>query len=1529
MDTTQFGLRNAGYNVADDSGSGAEGPARKIGRFNKSTVENERPGRRQTSLFNSTKPSVETKSTIASRRRSTLREHRAPSGPRPLDRSPSKRIASDASSAAPHNSTRTFLPTSSSEPFFNARPPTNTNQHVASNTDISKGDGRETDFSEFLPSINFDEFHSSLASNDLQLSQFPAPGGTQKILSNTGTKGNARRDTSSQESLASKGTTTAQKPKGPSLMRQLSNARQTSQSSATDPSMPPPTAPLPVRTRRQSQFPAAAATSTTSSNSGIARAPRKSVGPGVLASSLAGKDNSRQSPTKSTGGPPALGRSASTSRPTRRNISTNTNPDLLSIQSGPATPRNIKAKSVHSPSFQNSLTPEPSKTTGMQNLHSPGRHITQQRTQTPSSSANKRQSVHGHVGGLGARTISPTDAHRLKRLSIMPDQAAMPQTPPTPLPDYPYIDNRTGQSPSMIPRKSVTPSSARVTPDPNAKSRGSGLSLSSSSSFSSLQNSGQNRWSQTLSTSRLPTPKPRTVHSSAGVHDSEEVPPVPAIPKAYESPRDVPDQPFFDHLYQLSQGNHPGDEDLSRKTPSHEQIPNYGQMEFDYAAFEEPQKPPQDTKRHRRGLTVGTGSDAEKPQPLHQSSRRNLQPLRLPPLNLLPIGSTNNTRLDSIPTPGDDGDRGVSTPPPKRNTRQTPSTPMTASKAMFPRREFTDDGLPPPVNLRSNSSHFGIAGGSNFHDEYTFPTGVSISNNRQATTPFASTSLPKSGGVFNRLVASPEAENEDSALNDNPPDYMPQKTPAKLFKAKKDTSTSIDSSGMLSDPPESPPSGSSLRRKLSARFKRSASKNSHVTQASNDTQGPQPPKHQDMPPPRLPASATFSGATETVSSPLTNTRPSLDARRRKSSTVNSDANAAQRHNNATQNAEQAAHPSSHSEHVNGTNRAASSSIFSLSSRKSISTLKARNLEFNLDKDDLAADEEMKKLASKRRDFELAAREVDELRKRATAKERVSPTQALNMVNLNLFERGEIIDYREVYFCGTKSAKKVFGDLNAQSANFGYDDERGDYNIVYGDHLSYRYEVVDLLGKGSFGQVVRCVDHKTGQLVAVKIIRNKKRFHQQALVEVNILQKLREWDPLNKHSMINFTQSFYFRGHLCISTELLGMNLYEFIKAHDFKGFSLKLIRRFTKQMLNALVLLKGHRVIHCDLKPENILLAHPLHSEIKIIDFGSSCFENEKVYTYIQSRFYRSPEVILGMSYGLPIDMWSLGCILAELLTGYPIFPGENEQEQLACIMEVFGPPEKHLIEKSTRKKLFFDSVGKPRVTISSKNRRRRPSSKTLQGVLKCDDEAFLDFLTRCLRWDPDRRLKPEEALHHDFVTGAKRTGTASRANGPRAQAINGTTSAATNGNVASSPIKRITSTQHPHAPRTRPLPEPPAAGAGLKPAISGITASRDGGVSSSSSPNKSTTTTGGPRRHSTVNGAPMSAGTKRTSNGAAVGAGAGTGMGAVGQLQGQQGQIGTTSGGGNGSSLPRAAQRSASGKPDLASAAAIASLVS
>ena len=771
-------------------------------------------------------------------------------------------------------------------------------------------------------------------------------------------------------------------------------------------------------------------------------------------------------------------------------------------------------------------------------------------------------------------------------------------------------------------------------------------------------------------------------------------------------------------------------------------------------------------------------------------------------------------------------DRNAHTPS-NQVLSKTPSTPMTASKANFWYRD--DDDKVPLTQTRSSTSHFAVSSStaalrasSSTSAFESFETPSSTRN----ISPYASYTLPKSGAELNHL------RHQVSA------DYSNRTQPHKLNGPRPQTQSAIftpapERLSQISTPsePESvTASSSSLRDRLKVARLRSNSRNQ---KAESDTD---PAKYNHMPPPKLPASATWNNLSS-ASSTSPSLKPSYLNPRRQSSVSSATNQTARKPSVSSEKSLTLEQTQSNESVESDRSKRVNTSYISpvhkmINNARSSAAAAPRSTDGTVDTDVVIADEEMKRLGSKRKDFEKAARVLDDLRRKAGPKDRVSPAQALKMATLNIFERGEIIDYRDIYFCGTQTAKKHVGDLHSGAANFGYDDDRGDYNIVIGDHLAYRYEVVDVLGKGSFGQVVRCVDHKTGALVAIKIIRNKKRFHQQALIEVNLLQKLKEWDPHGKHSVVNFTQSFYFRGHLCISTELLGMNLYEFIKAHEFRGFSLKLIRVFTKQMLSSLVLLHAKKVIHCDLKPENVLLVHPMNSEIRVIDFGSSCFENEKVYTYIQSRFYRSPEVILGMSYGMPIDMWSLGCILAELFTGYPIFPGENEQEQLACIMEVFGPPEKHLIEKSSRKKLFFDSLGKPRLTVSSKGRRRRPSSKELRQALKCDDEAFLDFITRCLRWDPARRLSPHDALKHEFLTGVK---------APRSRIYS-----------SNSPSKRgVTSS-------SRPLPDPP--GPTLK---SGFPRTRD---VSGNSPVKSG------KRHSTVNGPPSSPGKRGSSNTTAPG---------------------------------------------------------
>lgn len=264
-------------------------------------------------------------------------------------------------------------------------------------------------------------------------------------------------------------------------------------------------------------------------------------------------------------------------------------------------------------------------------------------------------------------------------------------------------------------------------------------------------------------------------------------------------------------------------------------------------------------------------------------------------------------------------------------------------------------------------------------------------------------------------------------------------------------------------------------------------------------------------------------------------------------------------------------------------------------------------------------------------------------------EGISPQKAIRLYKTKLspHELTEILNYPKIYFIGRASNNKLIS-----SSNSDFDDESGSYIHTLHDHIAYRYEALKILGKGSFGQVVKAFDHKTNTFVALKMVRNEHRFTKQAEEEIRILKLLRDKDPANNRNVVHMLEHFTFREHVCMTFELLNINLYELIKRNDFRGFSLSLVRKFAHSILVCLDMLYRNNIIHCDLKPENILLKQQGRSNIKVIDFGSSCFEDQSIYTYIQSRFYRAPEVILGCKYNASIDMWSFGCILAELLTG-------------------------------------------------------------------------------------------------------------------------------------------------------------------------------------------------------------------------------------------------------------------------------------
>ncbi|XVF06800.1 hypothetical protein REPUB_Repub06bG0081800 [Reevesia pubescens] len=372
-------------------------------------------------------------------------------------------------------------------------------------------------------------------------------------------------------------------------------------------------------------------------------------------------------------------------------------------------------------------------------------------------------------------------------------------------------------------------------------------------------------------------------------------------------------------------------------------------------------------------------------------------------------------------------------------------------------------------------------------------------------------------------------------------------------------------------------------------------------------------------------------------------------------------------------------------------------------------------------------------------------------------------------------------------------------------NDGYDNVNSDLILAVNFVLinletQRRYIVKDVLGHGTFGQVAKCWVLETSSFVAVKIIKNQPAYYQQALVEVSILTTLnKKYDPEDKHHIVRIYDYFVHQRHLCICFELLDTNLYELIKINHFRGLSLSIVQLFSKQILRGLALLKDAGIIHCDLKPENILLCTSVKpAEIKIIDFGSACMEDRTVYSYIQSRYYRSPEVLFGYQYTTAIDMWSFGCIVAELFLGLPLFPVASEFDLLRRMIEILGgqPPD-YVLKEAKNTSKFFKCIGsihniqngevpiggriayqalteeeyearelkKPLIGkeyFNHKNleaivtdypyRKNLPKEDIIkEGQIRL---ALIDFLRGLVEFDPAKRWSPFQASKHPFVTG-------------------------------------------------------------------------------------------------------------------------------------------------------------------------------
>ncbi|KAI8880502.1 kinase-like protein, partial [Backusella circina FSU 941] len=377
---------------------------------------------------------------------------------------------------------------------------------------------------------------------------------------------------------------------------------------------------------------------------------------------------------------------------------------------------------------------------------------------------------------------------------------------------------------------------------------------------------------------------------------------------------------------------------------------------------------------------------------------------------------------------------------------------------------------------------------------------------------------------------------------------------------------------------------------------------------------------------------------------------------------------------------------------------------------------------------------------------------------------------------------------------TNNPRRVLTKPSKACKNDGYDNEDFDYilyvNDVLGGAEGHKYLILDILGSGAFGQVVKCRNLKTQEVVAVKVVKNKPAYFKQSMMEVAILEMLNHrYDPDDKHHLLRLRDTFVHKKHLCLVFELLSVNLYELIKQNHFRGLSTNLVRVFTAQLLDALTVMNEARIIHCDLKPENVLLKNLESPTIKVIDFGSACHEVQTMYTYIQSRFYRSPEVLIGLPYTSAIDMWSLGCIAAELFLGLPLFPGSSEYNQLSRIIEILGTPPNYMVEVGKNAHRYFDKepIGDRKYRFKSldeysqeQGRVEQPSkryfaAKTLPDLInnypimrktqmttkeiekeKQNRLAFIDFLQGLLNLNPIERWSPQQAKQHPFITGEK-----------------------------------------------------------------------------------------------------------------------------------------------------------------------------
>ncbi|EJD74919.1 CMGC/CLK protein kinase [Loa loa] len=330
----------------------------------------------------------------------------------------------------------------------------------------------------------------------------------------------------------------------------------------------------------------------------------------------------------------------------------------------------------------------------------------------------------------------------------------------------------------------------------------------------------------------------------------------------------------------------------------------------------------------------------------------------------------------------------------------------------------------------------------------------------------------------------------------------------------------------------------------------------------------------------------------------------------------------------------------------------------------------------------------------------------------------------------------------------------------------------DGHLIYqdGDIIQGKYEIVRTLGEGTFGKVVQVKDGtKGGRQFALKVIKNVSKYREAARLEINVLNKLQEKDPSGKFLVIQLLDNFDYHGHVCLLFELLGLSVFDFMKANNYQAYPMEQARYIAYQLCYAVKFMHDNRLTHTDLKPENILFLNssyrvvedgkkkrPLRiiddARVRLIDLGSATFDHEHHSTIVSTRHYRAPEVILELGWSQPCDVWSIGCILFELYLGITLFQTHDNREHLAMMERILGTLPYRMCRKSKTKYFYHGRLDWNEKTQAGQY--VRDNCKPLSRYMKSNDPEdieLFDIISEMLTYEPSQRTTLGSALDHRY----------------------------------------------------------------------------------------------------------------------------------------------------------------------------------